>query len=81
MSNLFIGHSSSDNDEAKKLQAALEEQGHRSVFLDLDPAAGIQAGVSWERTLYTKLGACRAKVRLNRPGSVWCRHCDRSTPN
>ena len=75
MSNLFISHSSRDNAAAKELQARLEEQGHRSVFLDLDPEAGIQAGVSWERTLYTKLRACRAVVALCSEtylASQWC---------
>ena len=64
MSKLFISHSSRDNAAAKELQARLEEQGHHSVFLDLDPETGIQAGVSWERTLYTKLRSCRAVVAL-----------------
>ncbi len=75
MSSLFISHSSEDNAEAKELQAKLKEQGHGSVFLDLDPETGIQAGVSWERTLYTKLRACRAVVALCSDSylkSQWC---------
>lgn len=75
MSNLFISHSSRDNLAAKELQSQLDKQGHRSVFLDLDPEAGIQAGTSWERTLYTKLRACRAIVVLcsdNYMQSQWC---------
>ena len=75
MSTLFISHSSHDNAAAKELQARLEEQGHHSVFLDLDPETGIQAGVSWERTLYTKLRACRAVVALcsdSYLASQWC---------
>ena len=75
MSNLFISHSSRDNDAAKELQARLEEKGHRSVFLDFDPDKGIQAGVSWERTLYTKLRSCRAVVALCSESyldSQWC---------
>ncbi len=75
MSNLFISHSSRDNAAAKELQARLEEQSHHSVFLDLDPEKGIQAGVSWERTLYTKLRACRAVVALccdSYLASQWC---------
>ena len=75
MSNLFISHSSHDAAAALELQARLAEQGHYSVFLDLDPHAGIQAGVSWERTLYTKLRACQAVVALcsdSYLASQWC---------
>ncbi|MFK7744836.1 MAG: toll/interleukin-1 receptor domain-containing protein [Roseobacter sp.] len=75
MSTLFISHSSADAEAAKVLQARLEAQGHRSVFLDFDPDAGIQAGASWERTLYTKLRACRAVVALCSETylkSQWC---------
>ncbi|MES2719034.1 MAG: TIR domain-containing protein [Pseudomonadota bacterium] len=75
MSDLFISHSSHDNAAAQALQAQLAAQGHRSVFLDFDPQAGIQAGVSWERTLYTKLRACRAVVALcsdHYLASQWC---------
>lgn len=75
MSNLFISHSSHDAAAALELQARLAGQGHYSVFLDLDPHAGIQAGVSWERTLYTKLRACQAVVALcsdSYLASQWC---------
>ena len=75
MSNLFISHSSQDNEAAEDLKARLEARGHRSLFLDLDPEKGIQAGASWERTLYTKLRACRAVVALcshNYLASHWC---------
>ncbi len=75
MSNLFISHSSRDNTAAKELQSMLEEQGHRSIFLDFDPEVGIKAGASWERTLYTKLRACRAVVALcsdSYLNSQWC---------
>ena len=75
MSTLFISHSSRDNEAAVVLKAMLEKQGHRSLFLDLDPDKGIQAGVSWERTLYTKLRACRAVVALCSDtylASHWC---------
>lgn len=75
MSNLFISHSSADHAAALQLRTRLEEQGHHSVFLDFDPTLGIQAGVSWERTLYTKLRACRAVVALCSDrylASQWC---------
>jgi hypothetical protein len=44
MSELFIGHSSRDKAAASELQARLEKQGQRSVFLDPDPEKGIQTG-------------------------------------
>ncbi len=75
MSAIFISHSSRDNAAALELKTRLDAQGHRSVFLDLDPEKGIQAGVSWERTLYTKLRACRAVVVLcteSYLASQWC---------
>ena len=75
MSHLFISHSSRDNAAAEDLKDRLEARGHRSLFLDLDPEKGIQAGASWERTLYTKLRACRAVVALcshNYLSSHWC---------
>ena len=75
MSNLFISHSSRDNEAAAELQRRLQEKGHESVFLDFDPEQGIPAGTSWERTLYTKLRSCRAVVALcseNYLASQWC---------
>jgi WD40 repeat protein len=75
MSTLFISHSSKDNSTAKHICAKLFEAGHQSIFLDFDPDVGIQAGVSWERTLYTKLRSCRAVIALcsdNYIASQWC---------
>jgi formylglycine-generating enzyme required for sulfatase activity len=75
MSTLFISHSSSDNEAARDLEKQLDVQGHRSVFLDLDPEKGIVAGQSWERTLYAKLRACRAVIVLCTDHylvSQWC---------
>ena len=75
VSNLFVSHSSADHAAALALRARFEEQGHHSVFLDFDPTLGIQAGVSWERTLYTKLRSCRAVVALCSDrylASQWC---------
>jgi len=75
MSTLFISHSSADGAAAVEVKRRLEARGHRSVFLDLDPAKGIQAGTSWERTLYAKLRACHAVLALctsNYLSSHWC---------
>ena len=65
MSSIFISHSSADNEQVQKLKERLESWNHHSVFLDFDPDQGIQAGRSWERTLYRKLRACRAVI-------AWC---------
>ena len=75
MSSIFISHSSSDNLLAKELERRLEERGHSSVFLDLDPEKGIVGGQSWERTLYRKVRACRAVIALVTDDylkSHWC---------
>lgn len=75
MSILFISHSSKDSSAARHFCARLIAEGHQSIFLDLDPEVGIQAGVSWERTLYTKLRSCRAVIALcsdNYIASQWC---------
>ena len=75
MSSIFISHSSRDNEIAKELAQRLAEQQHHSVFLDLDPEKGIQAGQSWEQTLYRKLRASSAVICLctdNYLSSHWC---------
>ena len=75
MSTLFISHSRKDNIAAEHLCTKLRADGHQSIFLDFDPEVGIKAGVSWERTLYTKLRSCRAVIALcsdNYIASQWC---------
>ncbi|WP_157935888.1 nSTAND1 domain-containing NTPase [Paracoccus zhejiangensis] len=75
MSTLFLSHSSADNTLAQDLAARLRAQGHTCVFLDLDPEKGIVAGISWERTLYRKLRACRAVIAIctdSYLASHWC---------
>ncbi len=52
MSALFISHSSKDNAFCDQLKDWLASEGHRSVFLDFDAEAGIEAGHSWEEKLY-----------------------------
>jgi hypothetical protein len=64
MAAIFISHSSKDAAFAAEFQQRLQRQGHRSIFLDFDPANGIPAGRDWERELYTQLRACRALVVL-----------------
>jgi hypothetical protein len=62
MAAIFISHSSKDEPVAAELQRLLQQQGHRSIFLDFDPANGIPAGRDWERELYTQLRACQALI-------------------
>ncbi len=75
MSSIFISHSSKDNGVALEVKQRLQNQGHRSVFLDFDPDVGIPAGRNWERELYTKLRQCRAVIVLcsqHSMSSSWC---------
>ncbi|MFQ1701951.1 TIR domain-containing protein [Loktanella agnita] len=76
MSTIFISHSSKDNVAAEELRRKLEQDAkHSCVFLDFDPTQGIEAGRSWERTLYRKLRACRVVIALCTDAylqSEWC---------
>ena len=75
MSAIFISHSSADNAVADELKALLAAHGHRSTFLDFDPAQGIAAGRDWEQALYAQLRACQAVVALCSSAfaaSAWC---------
>ena len=71
MSAIFISHSSKDNEAADEICNWLAEQGHRSVFLDFDPADGIPAGRDWEQELYRGIRACRAVIVLWLWLSLW----------
>jgi WD40 repeat protein len=75
MGAIFISHSSHDKAAAADMKTRLGQQGHRSVFLDFDPADGIPAGHDWEHELYTRLRSCRACVVLcseQSMSSPWC---------
>lgn len=75
MSRIFLSHSSRDSFIAHQVKACLEQWGHRSVFLDFDPADGIPAGRDWEKDVYTKLRECRAVIILCSHASMvshWC---------
>ena len=60
---------------ATQIRTRLAECGHRSVFLDFDPADGIPAGRDWEKELYAQLQDCRAVIVLCSQGSVESRWC------
>ena len=75
MSAIFISHSSRDDAVAAELRDRLAEQGHKSVFLDFDPAIGIPAGRDWERELYRRLRACQAVIVLCSEHSMASRWC------
>jgi hypothetical protein len=75
MSAIFISHSSRDDAVAGELKARLEQQGHRSVFLDFDPENGVPAGREWERELYARLRGCQAMVVLCSEHSMASRWC------
>jgi hypothetical protein len=75
MSGIFLSHSSSDNDAALRISRWLEQQGYRSLFLDLDPEHGIPAGRDWEKELYAQLRTSRAVIVLcsqHSMASPWC---------
>ena len=75
MSTIFLSHASADAEASARLRGWLEERGHRSLFLDFDPARGIPAGRDWERELYRQLRSCRALIILCSRASMaskWC---------
>lgn len=75
MRRIFISHSSRDNEAARSLKEYLEGHGHRSVFLDFDPADGIPAGRDWERELYQRVRTCQAMVVICSKDSMASRWC------
>ena len=75
MSSIFLSHSSQDNPIAEQVKARLEQWGHRSVFLDFDPANGIPVGRDWEKELSAKLRECRALIILCSHASMASRWC------
>ena len=74
MGAIFLSHSSKDNQLAARARATLAGFGHRSVFLDFDPADGIPGGRNWERELYARLRQARAVVALCAQPSYLRRH-------
>ena len=75
MSNIFISHSSKDNNTAKSLKEALNKEGYQSMFLDFDDQDGIPWGGNWEQELYAQLRICKSVIALcskHYVKSYWC---------
>ena len=75
MAQLFVSHSSADNDLAARVTAVLADLGYESVFLDFDPTGGLVPGRAWRDQLFTNLDACDAVVFITTPTSIasqWC---------
>jgi WD40 repeat protein len=75
MSQIFLSHSSRNNDSAVALRDWLVAQGWDDVFLDLDPHRGVAAGERWERSLNQAASRCEAVLFLVSRAwlaSDWC---------
>ena len=75
MAQLFVSHSSADNELAAKVKDSLADLGYESVFLDFDPTGGLVPGQAWRDQLFTNLEACDAVVFIATPksnASQWC---------
>jgi TIR domain len=67
VSRIFLSHSSHDNAEAITLRHWLIQQRPDlagEIFLDLDPATGIQAGTRWKDALRQANSRCEAVICL-----------------
>lgn len=75
MAQLFVSHSSADNELATKVKDCLADLGYESVFLDFDPTGGLVPGQAWRDQLFENLDACDAVVFITTPKSIasqWC---------
>jgi WD40 repeat protein len=75
VAQLFVSHSSADNELAAKVKHSLAALGYESVFLDFDPTGGLVPGQAWRDQLFTNLDACDAVVFITTPksnASQWC---------
>ena len=60
MADIFLSHSSADNDVAHTIKTWLErDRPSWSVFLDKSPSDGILAGQGWQDCLRGELQSCR----------------------
>jgi hypothetical protein len=75
VAQIFLSHSSADQEQATRLLEWLRAQGFTSTFLDIDEHCGIAPGADWERTLYRELSAADAVILIltkNWLESKWC---------
>ena len=76
MANIFISHSSRNNDRAIEVRDWLVANGWDDVFLDLDPERGIVAGQRWKEALQKAAHRCEVVLALVSPewlASGWCK--------
>ena len=74
MAQVFVSHSSADNDQATRIATAIRRGGH-GIFLDTDGRDGINPGADWQRTLLRELHICDVVVFANSgasQASQWC---------
>ncbi len=74
MADIFISHSSKDNDKAREVFDALSDIS-RSVFLDFDADHGLKGGEEWEKELYRRVKKARIMIvalSANWLDSQWC---------
>jgi WD40 repeat protein len=67
MSRIFLSHSSNDARAAVALKQWLAEQRPQvvnEIFLDIDPAAGLQLGARWKAQLFKNNSRCEAVICL-----------------
>jgi hypothetical protein len=76
MADIFLSHSSADNQAADTVKAWLaRDRPSWSVFLDKHPNDGILAGQGWQDRLRAELTSCRLVLAIITPewlASRWC---------
>ena len=76
MADIFLSHSSADHDAAARIKSWLDrDRDGWSVFLDVQPMGGIEAGQGWQDRLRTELQRCRvvlAVITADWLASRWC---------
>jgi WD40 repeat protein len=76
MADIFLSHSSADNDTADQIKSWLQrDRKSWSVFLDKHSRDGILAGQGWQDRLRSELQSCRLVLAIITPAwlaSRWC---------